>query len=144
MIFAVVIALVLLLCFAVVFTIAKDRGPAPDDVAVSYEMAWDRFDFDVLWTLSGAELRDGLDRHKFVDVKRAAYANQRALSELGADVSIEDSAIRGEAAVVTTRIELRDGTVVRNHVQLARRTGRWQVVAYQLAAESDPSPRATE
>ena len=53
MIFAVVIALVLLLCLAVVVAIAKDRGPGPEDVAVSYEMAWDRFDFDVLWTLSG-------------------------------------------------------------------------------------------
>ena len=77
MIFAVVITLVLLLCLAVVIAIAKDRGPGPEDVAVSYEMAWDRFDFDVLWTLSGTELRDGLDRHEFVDVKRAAYANQR-------------------------------------------------------------------
>jgi hypothetical protein len=144
MIFAVVIALILLLCFAVVFTIAKDRGPTPDDVAVSYEMAWDRFDFDVLWSLSGGELRDGLDRHEFVDAKRAAYANQRALSELGADVTIEDSAIRGDEAVVTTGVALRDGTVVHNHVQLVRRTGRWQVVAYQLAAEGDSSRRAAE
>ena len=144
MIFAVVIALLLLLCFAVIFAIAKDRGPNPDDVAVSYEMAWDRFDFDVLWTLSGGELRDGLDRHEFVEAKRAAYANQRALSELGADVTVDDSAIRGDEAVVATCVELRDGTVVHNHVQLARRTGRWQVVAYQLAAESDASPRAQE
>ena len=88
MIFAVVIALVLLLCFALVVAVAKDRGPGPDDVAVSYEMAWDRFYFDVLWTLSGVELRDGLDRRDFVAAKRAAYANQRALSELGADVTI--------------------------------------------------------
>jgi hypothetical protein len=144
MIFAVVIALVLLLCFAVVFAIAKDRGPTPDDVAVSYEMAWDRFDFDVLWTLSGAELRDGLDRREFVDVKRAAYANQRTLSELGADVTIDDSAIRGDEAVVTTCIALRDGTVVHNHVELARRTGRWEVVAYRLAGEGDPSRQAAE
>jgi activator of HSP90 ATPase len=144
MIFAVVIGLVILLCFAVVFAIAKDRGPTPDDVAVSYEMAWDRFDFDVLWTLSGSELRDGLDRHEFVDVKRAAYANQRALSELGADVTIEDSAVRGDAALVTTCVALRDGTTVHNNVQLARRTGRWQVVAYQLAADSDPAHRTPE
>lgn len=144
MIFAVVIALVILLCFAVVFAIAKDRGPGPVEVAVAYEMAWDRFDFDVLWSLSGAELRDGLDRRDFVATKRAAYANQRSLSELGADVTIEDSATRGEAAVVATCVALRDGTAVRNHVQLARRTGRWQVVAYQLATESDSSRHATE
>jgi hypothetical protein len=34
---------------------------------------------------------------------------------------------------VTTRVELRDGTVVHNVVQLARRSSRWQVVAYRLA-----------
>ena len=134
----------LLLCLAVVVAIAKDRGPVPDDVAVSYEMAWDRFDFDVLWTLSGSELRDGLDRHEFVDAKRAAYANQRALSELGADVTIEDSAVRGDEAMVTTCVALRDGSAVHNHVQLARRTGRWQVVGYQLAADDDPAHRTPE
>ncbi len=144
MIFAVVIVLVVLLCFVVVFAIAKDRGPTPEDVAVSYEMAWDRFDFDVLWTLSGSELRDGLDRHEFVDVKRAAYANQRALSELGADVTIEDSAVRGDEAMVTTCVALRDGTAVHNNVQLARRTRRWQVVAYRLAADADPAHRTPE
>ena len=144
MIFAVVITLVILLCFAVVAAIAKDRGPTPDDVAVSYEMAWDRFDFDVLWSLSGSELRDGLDRHEFVAAKRAAYTNQRALSELGADVTIEDSAVRGDAARVTTCVVLRDGTAVHNTVQLARRTGRWQVVAYQLAADGDPAHHTPE
>ena len=144
MIFAVVITLVLLLCLAVVIAIAKDRGPTPDDVAVSYEMAWDRFDFDVLWKLSGTELRDGLDRHEFVDVKRTAYANQQALSELGADVTIEESAVRGDEAMVTTCVALRDGTAVHNHVQLARRTGRWQVVGYQLAADGGPARRAPE
>ena len=144
MIFAVAITLVLLLCFALVVAVAKDRGPGPDDVAVSYEMAWDRFDFDVLWTLSGVELRDGLERRAFVAAKRAAYANRRALSELGADVTIEDSAARGDEAVVATCVALRDGTAVHNRVQLARRTGRWQVVAYQLATESDPSRGPTE
>jgi hypothetical protein len=143
-VFAVVITLVVLLCFAVVVAIAKDRGPGPIDVAVSYEMAWDRFDFDVLWTLSGDELRDGLDRRDFVEAKRAAYANQRALSELGAGVTVEDSAVRGVAAVVTTCVALRDGTAVRNRVQLARRTGRWQVVAYHLATDADRSSHSTE
>ena len=144
MIFAVVITLVLLLCLAVVIAIAKDRGPGPEDVAVSYEMAWDRFDFDVLWTLSGTELRDGLDRHEFVEVKQAAYANQRALSELGADVTIEESATSRDDAVVATCVALRDGTEVHNHLQLARRSGRWQVVAYQLAADDEASRHATE
>jgi hypothetical protein len=138
MIFAVVIVVVLLLCFALVVVIAKDRGPAPVDVAVSYEMAWDRLDFDVLWTLSARELRDGLDRHEFVTQKRAAYANQRALSELGADVTVEDGTLRSGVASVTTHVALRDGSSVRNRIVLVRRTGRWQVVAYQLAPDHEP------
>src|SRR5215470_4579379 len=98
MIFTVVIVAILLLCFALVVVIAKDRGPAPVDVAVAYELAWDRLDFDVLWSLSAIELRDGLGRHDFVARKQAAYANQRALRELGADVTVDDSAVRGDVA----------------------------------------------
>jgi hypothetical protein len=142
LIFGVVIVLVVVLCIALVVFVAKDRGPAPVDVAVSYEMAWDRLDFEVLWSLSATELRDGLDRHDFVDRKRAAYANQPALRELGACVTVEDHAQRGDVATVTTHVELRDGSAVRNRVVLVRRTGRWQVVAYQLAP--DHEPRAAE
>src|SRR3954454_15098943 len=138
MVFTVAVLVILALCAVLVVAIAKDRGPEPVDVAVSYEMAWDRLDFDVLWSLSATELRDGLDRHEFVEQKRAAYANQRALSELGAGVTVEDSAIRGEVATVTTHVALRDGSAVRNRVVLVRRTGRWQVVAYQLAPDHQP------
>jgi hypothetical protein len=137
-IFGVVIAVVLLLCLALVVAIAKDRGPSPVDVAVAYEIAWDRLDFDVLWSLSASELRDGLDHHDFVARKRAAYANQRALSELGAEVTVEDSATRRDVATVTTHVALDDGSAVRNRVVLVRRAGRWQVVAYQLAPEHEP------
>jgi hypothetical protein len=138
MIFTVVIVVIVLLCFALVVAIAKDRGPTPVDVAVSYETAWDRLDFDVLWSLSAAELRDGLARREFVDQKRAAYANQRALSELGAEVTVEDSATRGDVATVTTNVALCDRSSVRNRVVLVKRTGRWQVVAYQLAPDHGP------
>ena len=47
-----VIALVL----ALVVAVGLEPGPSPDDVAVSYELAWDRLDFDALWALSGDEL----------------------------------------------------------------------------------------
>ena len=44
MLTAIVGTILLLLCVAVVVGVAKDRGPRPDDVAVSYEHAWDRLD----------------------------------------------------------------------------------------------------
>ena len=144
MIFGVIIGLILALCVALVVLIAKDPGPRPDDAAVSYEMAWDRLDFDVLWTLSGTELRDGLDRKHFVATKRAAYASQHALRGLVVDVSIDDVVERGDIAVVTTRVSLRDRTAVRNRLQLARRSRRWQVVAYQLVSDTDPSRTQSE
>jgi hypothetical protein len=132
---AIVAGVVLALCIALVVAIARDHGPDAGETAVAYELAWDRLDFGVLWSLSARELRDGLDRHEFVAAKRAAYEQQRALSGLAEHVGVDDvaSTSRGEAALVTTRVELRDGTVVHNLVQLARRNSRWQVVAYRLA-----------
>jgi hypothetical protein len=132
---AIVGGVILALCLAVVVAIARDRGPGPGDTAVSYELAWDRLDFEVLWTLSGRELRDGLDRHQFVAAKRSAYEQQRALTGLTEHVMVDDVAVSssGNAALVTTAVHLHDGTVVHNIVQLARRNARWEVVAYRLA-----------
>ena len=132
MLVAIVGAVLLALCLAVVIAVAKDKGPQPDDVAVSYEHAWDRLDFDALWTLSGAELRDGLDRKQFNAAKHAAYAERRELRGLAANIVVDDSIVRRDNAVVTTRVELRDGSVVHNAVQLVRRNSRWQVVAYAM------------
>jgi hypothetical protein len=136
--FAIVVVAIIALCFALVVAIAYDNGPAPGEVAVSYELAWDRLDFEALWTLSAAELRDGLDHRGFVAAKRSAYEQQRALRGLVEDVVIDDVSVTSgrEAALVTTRVGLHDGNVVRNVVQLARRNARWQVVAYTLAPTS--------
>ena len=138
MVTAVVAVIILLLCGAVVVAIAKDRGPGPDDVAVSYEHAWDRLDFASLFTLSASELRDGLDRKAFVAAKRAAYAERSELRGLVENVVADDVAVRGKHAIVTTRVELRDGAVVHNRVELVRRTSRWQVYGYAVA----PEPRS--
>jgi hypothetical protein len=132
MLVAIVGAVLLALCLAVVVAVAKDNGPEPYDVAVSYEHAWDRLDFDALWTLSAAELRDGLDRKHFVSAKRAAYAERQELRGLAAAVTVADSVVRRDNAIVTTRVELRDGSVVHNAVQLVRRSSRWQVAAYAM------------
>ncbi|MFI5047077.1 MAG: hypothetical protein ACHQIG_08425 [Acidimicrobiia bacterium] len=139
MVVAVVSCIILLLCGAVVFAIAKDRGPGPDDVAVSYERAWDRLDFAALFVLSASELRDGLDRRGFVAAKRAAYADRSELRGLVENVVTDDVAVRGEHAIVTTRVELHDGGVVHNRVELVRRTSRWQVYGYAVA----PAPAVT-
>lgn len=138
MIFGIVLGAVLVLCLALVVAVARDKGPGPGDVAVSYEYAWDRLDFDALWTISGKELRDGLDRKQFVATKRSAYEQQHTLCGLVEHVDIDDESVttRGDAAVVTTRVELHDETTVHNVVQLARRNSRWQVVAYHLAPTS--------
>jgi hypothetical protein len=132
--------LVLALSVGVIFAVARDRGPGPDDVAVAYELAWDRLDFETLYALAGRELRDGLRRDEFVAAKRAAYARQTALRGLAASVGVDDRATTGDAAVVATRVELHDGAVVCNRVDLARRNCRWEVVGYRLSPDGATVP----
>ena len=142
MITAVVGIAVLLLALAVVVVIAKDRGPGPGDVAVAYELAWDRLDFESLYTLSGTELRDGLDRRGFVAAKRTAYARQDELGHLVERVALDQVANSRDAAIAITEVELHDRAVVHNRVEMSRRNGRWQVVAYQLEPSAEDAPRA--
>jgi hypothetical protein len=132
-IIAIVSVLVFALVIAVVVAVAKDPGPGPDDVAIAYERAWDQLDFETLYTLAGRELRDGLERDQYIAAKRTAYAQQRALAGLAARVGVDDSATAGNAAVVATRVELHDGEIVHNRVDLARRSSRWEVVGYRIA-----------
>ena len=136
---AIVGTIILLLCLAVVVAVAKDRGPTPEDVAVSYEHAWDRLDFTALFTLSARELRDGLDRQHFVATKRTAYADRQELRGLAATIVADEVAVRGDDAIVTTRVELRDGAVVRNAIGLVRRDARWQVASYAMVPGARPA-----
>jgi hypothetical protein len=138
---AVVGVLVLALMIAVIVVIAKDRGPGPGEVAVAYELAWDHLDFESLFTLSGHELRDGLNRRGFVAAKRSAYQQQHELGGLVERVGLDQVANSREAAVAITTVELHDQTVVHNRVEMARRNGRWQVVAYQLEPSAEDAPR---
>jgi hypothetical protein len=141
-IIGVVGVIVVALALAVVVVIAKDRGPGPAEVAVAYELAWDRLDFESLFTLSGTELRDGLDRRGFIAAKRTAYADQHALRGLVERVGIDQVASVGDAAVSITSVELHDQSVVHNRVELTRRNGRWQVIAYRLEPSAEDAPRA--
>lgn len=132
MVVAVVGAAVGLLGVALVILVAVNTGPSAAEVALAYEHAWDRLDFEALWALSGAELRDGLDREPFVAAKRAAYEAQPALRGIAETVALDAVSEDRGFAVVHTRVELRDGGSAVDALQLARRAGRWLVVAYEL------------
>jgi hypothetical protein len=130
------------LCVTLVIVVTKDPGPTPVDVALAYEEAWDHLDFEGLWALSGAELRDGLRVSEFVAAKRAAYEHQTGLRGL-ADRVVVDAVSEGRGfAVVHTRVELRDGGQAVDALQLAQRGGRWLVIAYELEPDgAGPSAR---
>jgi hypothetical protein len=133
---AVVAFVVIALVLALVVMVGLEPGPDPGEVAVSYELAWDRLDFDTLWSLSGIELRDGRSRHDFMADKREAYAGQRELAGLAREVKLDEVLKGSELAAVRTRVLLRDGTAVRNQVQLALREGTWKVIGYHLEPET--------
>jgi hypothetical protein len=134
----VVVALVL----ALVVVFGLEPGPDAAAVAVAYELAWDRLDFDTLWALSGAELRDGRSRREFIADKREAYEGQRALAGLAREVKLDEVLVGSELAAVRTSLVLRDGTSVRNQVHLALREGTWKVTGYHLEPDS-PAEHAT-
>ncbi len=125
-------------CAALVIVVARDAGPSPADVALGYEQAWDRLDFETIWAMAGDELRDGLAREQFVAAKAAAYAAQAGLRSITAAVTVDAVRSTRSFAVVRTRIELRDHTTVHNDIQLTRRGDRWLVTGYALV----PDPAA--
>ena len=138
MIAAIVAFVVIALVLALVVVVGLEPGPDPGEIAVSYELAWDRLDFDTLWSLSGIELRDGRSRQDFMADKREAYAGQRELAGLAREVKLDEVLRGSELAAVRTRVLLRDGTAVRNQVQLALREGTWKVIGYHLEPEASP------
>ena len=135
MLTAVIAVAVVGLALAVVVVVAREPGPTPGEVAIAYELAWDRLDFDALWTLSATELRDGRAKPEFVHSKREAYRTRTELRALAERVALDDVETSGLTAVAHTRVELRDGGIVRNEVRLAERDRRWQVVAYELRSD---------
>lgn len=138
MLTAVIAVLLFALIAALVLAVARDPGPGPADVAVSYEEAWDRLDFDSLWTLSGAELRDGMGRREYSAAKRAAYAARPELGGLASGVAVEAVEASADTAVLRTRLTLRTGDDTRNELQLVRRSQRWVVVGYRMLGSTEP------
>lgn len=115
--------------------VAREPGPPPEETAVAYELAWDRHDFTTLFSLSGEELRDGMDQRSFVASKRQSVG-ALASSAPAASVRVESVDSDGSVAHVVTAVSARDDTV-RNDVVLERRSGRWEVVAYALRADAE-------
>ncbi|MFO7590957.1 MAG: hypothetical protein R6X23_08670 [Acidimicrobiia bacterium] len=137
MLTAIVAVALFALIVALIVAVARDAGPGPADVAVAYEEAWDRLDFDALWTLSGAELRDGMGRREYAVAKRSAYAARPELGGLASAVVVDGVDATGDAAVVRTRLVLADGDDTRNELQLARRSERWVVVGYRMLGSAE-------
>jgi len=134
----VISAIVAVVIFALVITLvvlfAREPGPLPPDIAIAYELAWDRLDFDTLWSLSGPELRDGLDKREYIAAKARAYEGRHELRNLADHVDIDEANVGIGHAAVRTRVTLRDGAVVRNDVVLTKRSASWVVTGYQLVA----------
>jgi hypothetical protein len=132
-----VVAMVVLFALLVFMwvSIGREPGPGPADVAIAYEHAWDHLDFDLLFDLSGDELRDGMRRDRFVAAKRNAYENANARARLGADVRVETSIAGNQTALVITEVAAQ-GRSVRNNVMLEKRANGWVVVAYSLRPDA--------
>ena len=102
--------------------VAIENGPEPADVALAYEMAWDRLDFDTLFDLSGPELRDGAKRPGFIATKRAAYEGVQR-GRLAARIAVENVVAAPDTALVVTNVSTDDGAVRNNVLDgAARRT----------------------
>ena len=130
--FAIAVAVILVLLVTMWVVFAKEPGPGPADVAIAYEGAWDHLDFDLLYDLSGEELRDGLRRDRFIAAKKAAYS-AAGHARLGAEIAVDDVVATGQTAIVATRVTTDEGSV-HNRVTLERRATGWMVVGYSIRA----------
>ncbi|MFM8303237.1 MAG: hypothetical protein ACKOA9_02900 [Actinomycetota bacterium] len=139
MIAALVAITVLGLVVSLIVLFARDAGPTPADIAIAYELAWDRLDFDTLWSLSGDEMRDGLDKRTFIAAKSAAYAGRTDLGGLAERVDIEVADVGIGYATVRTRITLFGGETVHNDIVLTKRNSAWTVTGYELTPGPAPS-----
>jgi hypothetical protein len=140
---ALIVVLIVILGLMVFMWIAvgREQGPAPADVAIAYERARDDLDFTLLYDLSGPELRDGMNRDRFIRTKRAAYANAEHDHRLGAKISVENSVVGNQTALIVTNVDANGGRV-RNNVMLERRSNGWVVVAYSLRADDADAPQS--
>lgn len=136
------LAIILALLFFMWVSVGREPGPGPSDVAIAYEKAWDELDFDLLFDLSAAELRDGMRRDQFIAAKRAAYADAEKNKRIGAKIVVETAVAGHQTSLVVTRVEA-EGGAVRNNVMLDHTANGWVVIGYSLRPDSEagaPAP----
>jgi len=136
---AIVAVAVFAVIIATIVLFARDPGPRPSDIAISYELAWDRLDFEALWAMAGDEMRDGLDRKAYVAAKAAAYAGRSDLGGLVDRVDLDHVEVGIGHAHVRTRVTLHNGDVLHNDILFTRRSSSWVVTGYSLAPDSQPT-----
>ena len=138
----VVVVLIATLIASMILIVAMEPGPSPSDLAIAYELAWDRLDFATIWSLSDPSLRDGRTKREFIVDKKSAYAQGVHPTNLVAMAKVDEVAVSGEVAVAITSLTLFQATdaprasiaQIHNEVRMARRMGRWEVVSYLLHA----------
>lgn len=134
----VVCVLVVAFGIAVLMALAIER-PDPAETVVAYEEAWDRLDFETLWRLSAAELRDGRSRQEFTADKGQRYQARADLAGLASRVRVETLEVAGAYARAVTRVHLRNGEEFRHDVRLRRDGNRWAVVQYRIRSADSPT-----
>lgn len=133
------LGIILALLLFMWISVGREPGPGPEDVAIAYEMAWAELDFDLLFSLSAPELRDGLRRDQFIAAKRNAYAGAGNSKRIGAHITVQTSVSGNQTALVVTEVSV-DGGAVRNNVMLDHSANGWLVVSYSLRADSESAP----
>jgi len=130
------------LIVSMILILALEPGPSPSDLAIAYELAWDRLDFETIWALSDPSMRDGRTKREFVADKETAYAQGLHPTNLVAAAKVDEVAVSGEVAVAITSLTLLQAAdapgasiaPIHNEVRMARRMGRWEVASYLLHA----------
>jgi hypothetical protein len=128
----VLVAVLLGLIVVLLIGMARTDSPEPGEVAIAYELAWDRFEFDVVWDLSGPTMRDGRRREPFVAAKNAAYAEHPELRGLVEHVAVGSLSVEDDRARVSTTLTLVEGGELANDLLLRRTDGAWRVEGYHL------------
>jgi len=129
-----VVALLLLFMW---IAVRREPGPGPSDVAIAYERAWNDLDFNLLYDLSGEEMRDGLRRERFVRAKQSALGDARTRGKHPrAAVTVETTIAGHQTALVVTSVTSGDAHV-HNNVVLEKRANGWVVVGYTLRPETE-------
>jgi hypothetical protein len=123
-------------------SIGREPGPSAADVAIAYERAYDDHDFDLLYELSGEEMRDGMRRERFVRAKRAALGARAPGKHEQATISVDTTVAGHQTALVVTSVTA-GAHHVRNNVLLEKGSNGWTVVKYTLRPDTADDSAAT-